>query len=516
MSRLSRSIALSALAAIWLGSAALASAGDPAALVRETEQAYREAEKALFAGDLDTARQKVEAASKLLAEARAAGAPETRLATIENRTRQLSDKIARRSAPASAPAAAASSAPAAAAPAAAGAKLPAGVSYRLREAERLLQRGERAVSEASATLSVEWRVGSARASAKEVRDKLDEIAAQFAGQYAADDKDLQAIEARVAAVEQAATAIEAGENQRVTAAAAAAEQAAGASAPWVARLQPYAVGLGQRGHDPQKYLVPSATMETAEMNRRTQVYGEVKAALAELAAAGIEERTEELDEIVRTLETNAAEFETSVREYAQQSLQEAGRKLNEVSSFLSEQSAKADRNETFVLLDKDQLTEIGDLLDWAAGLSKPGDPAVTAARDRLGKAAEQDAALRKRRVADTRMRPDAFRGPDLAAIRDTAVAVAQRERPGTTVVRTTVPGADWVQESVIEYTDTTGTALRHRTTRSVTAQVAVKGADGARLLTLDISSDLQAGGQWGPLKGHVMYSDAILPENIAK
>ena len=67
---------------------------------------------------------------------------------------------------------------------------------------------------------------------------------------------------------------------------------------------------------------------------------------------------------------------------------------------------------------------------------------------------------------------------------------------------------------MLEPTDTTHTALRYRTTRSVTAQVAAKLADKVQLHTLDLSKDLQAGGSWWPVYGHIMFTDAMLEQNV--
>jgi hypothetical protein len=67
---------------------------------------------------------------------------------------------------------------------------------------------------------------------------------------------------------------------------------------------------------------------------------------------------------------------------------------------------------------------------------------------------------------------------------------------------------------VIEATDTTHTALRYRTTRSVTAQVAAKRSGAVQLHTLDLSQDRQSDGAWGPLYGHIMFTDAMLEKNV--
>ena len=78
------------------------------------------------------------------------------------------------------------------------------------------------------------------------------------------------------------------------------------------------------------------------------------------------------------------------------------------------------------------------------------------------------------------------------------------------------PSADWAAESVIEWTDTTQSALRHRVTRAVSAQVAGKSGDATTLYTLHIAKDRRTDGSWGPLHGHIMFKDPILEENVQK
>ena len=83
------------------------------------------------------------------------------------------------------------------------------------------------------------------------------------------------------------------------------------------------------------------------------------------------------------------------------------------------------------------------------------------------------------------------------------------------VLRTTLPAEDWKQESVVEWTDTTHTALRYRNTRFMTAHVAAKGADSKVYLhAVHLASDRQTDGSWGSLYGHIMWSDWMAEKNV--
>jgi hypothetical protein len=94
--------------------------------------------------------------------------------------------------------------------------------------------------------------------------------------------------------------------------------------------------------------------------------------------------------------------------------------------------------------------------------------------------------------------------------------VVQEKFGGATILRTTVISRDWKEEDVVEWTDTTQSAARRRVTRSVSAQVAARQADGVFLYTVHLAQDRRSDGSWSPLYGHIMFTDAMLEENIRK
>jgi len=65
--------------------------------------------------------------------------------------------------------------------------------------------------------------------------------------------------------------------------------------------------------------------------------------------------------------------------------------------------------------------------------------------------------------------------------------------------------------------DTSKTTARYRITKSMTAQAAAKGNDGKVYLhSVHLASDRKSDGSWGPLYGHIMWSDWIAEENVNK
>jgi len=96
-----------------------------------------------------------------------------------------------------------------------------------------------------------------------------------------------------------------------------------------------------------------------------------------------------------------------------------------------------------------------------------------------------------------------------------AQEVVSKEKPGSKILRVSLYKTDWSEETVEEWTDTSRTVWRKRTTRKINAQVAGKDASGVFLHTLHLAKDLQSGG-WGKLYGNIMWSDPMLESNVDK
>ena len=394
-----------------------------------------------------------------------------------------------------------------------GDKLPGGVSFRLKEAERLLASGERAFSPASVA-SAQWKTDTALAGVQSAREKMKEIEERFAGQYSPDHPSVVAVRNRIDALEAKARALASGEKEARAAADQAAGDAAAASAKWVALLKPYVTGIGSPAHDPAKYLVPSATQEKAEMDKRLAIYAEAAAALGSYRKADLGNRqTPELGEQAAKLDQALRGFEQSCLQYADLDFTDAERKLGHAEEFMKEQEAKVAAKQPFVWQDADVLVGIRRLIDRAAGLARKDDARRTGLQARLDAVAQRNAKLMEARIADTRMQADRYSGGDAGEIRKMAEQIVREKHPDAALLRTSVTSRDWKEESATEWTDTTQTALRHRTTRSVTVQVAARRAGAASLYTLDVSRD-RASGAWGPLYGHIMFTDPILEQNV--
>jgi hypothetical protein len=111
------------------------------------------------------------------------------------------------------------------------------------------------------------------------------------------------------------------------------------------------------------------------------------------------------------------------------------------------------------------------------------------------------------------MRIDKYSGKDAAELKKMAQAVVLKEHTGAKTLKVNITSAAWETESVVEWTDTTRTALRSRATDSVIAQVAVKAGADVFLYTVYLNKD-KIDGKEQPLTGHVMYRDRLLEKNI--
>ena len=476
-------------------------AQDAAALAKQANTSLREAQSHLFSGQLAQAGESLAGAESAVAALKTADPANAQISSLQQKCAKMRKDIEARGPKASStPASAAATS--AAAPA--GDKLPPGAQFRLKEANRSLAEAERILGGGS---SAQFKNDSAHASIKQAQDKLGEITSMFGAQVSPNAPEMKAAKDRIAAIEQQLAGVQAGAAQ----ATAQQGQAKAAADEWTKKIEPYVMGPGRSEHNPDKYLVPSSTSDPKELVQRQALCREATALLAEYAKAGLTNVPDKLSEAQRQLQYAVQTFESSYKEHIERCLQDAERRADDIDSFLRNQESAAAQA---ILLEKEQLGELRKKIDAAEGVADAGNARVTALRSKFSGLEKRDAALRQARVEQTRMTADRYTGSDLSQLKQRAESITQEKLAGAKVLRTTIISADWKEESVIEPTDTTRTALRFRTTRSVTAQVAAKQGDKVLLHTLDLSKDLQVGGSWGPVYGHIMFSDPMIEKNV--
>jgi hypothetical protein len=146
------------------------------------------------------------------------------------------------------------------------------------------------------------------------------------------------------------------------------------------------------------------------------------------------------------------------------------------------------------------------------------DPEAKAIQARFDALVARDGENRQVRKERTFMTPDRYAGEDAEALKEKAEALVKSDaKEGGVPLRCTVISEQWKEETVDEWTDTSKTKWRRRTTRRITAQVAAKSPEGVRLVTVALAQDKQSDGKWGPLYGNLhQYSDPMLEANVNK
>lgn len=367
----------------------------------------------------------------------------------------------------------------------------------------------------------EWldkgNVRSARNTLNRAADQMKEIEERYAGKYPPDHPDVVAAKEGLEALERAVAAEEAKAGAAKAEAAARAAQAAKESEEWVKRLEPYATGPGQPAHDPKRYFIGSFTEEEAEMNRRTALFPEVRSLMVEYREKGPgENASDTLKEIVRTLDYQIASFTDSLKSAGETYLRDARTQIDFLFKRAEQEAAKIGTGTLPIPLSQDAIGRSKRLLDQAARILGDGDPQITEAATKYNGILEMNGKICAARLSETRMLPDRFAGKGAMEIQDKARAILQEKKPGIRILRTTLIHPDWTEESVTEWTDSTHSALRHRTTRFLSAQVAGKLGDETKIYTIYVAMDRRSDGSWSPLYGHIMYEDPILAENVNK
>jgi hypothetical protein len=253
------------------------------------------------------------------------------------------------------------------------------------------------------------------------------------------------------------------------------------------------------------------------MAKRTAIFGKVADDMEAYRKAGLGDKaTDELKLIIRDIEHALKTFEESTKSMAELKLKDAGRQVDYIITWLNKESKKIGSKDMPLTMNKMTFESARRDLDVAGNLLGEDDSRVKALEAKYSEALSLNAKIAKARVAQTRMIADKFGGPELSALKKKAEEVLGGAKAGVKILRTTVISPDWKEESVIEWTDTTRSALRHRVTRSVSAQVAGKLGDKTTLYTLHIAKDRRTDGSWSQLRGHIMFEDPILEENVGK
>ena len=284
---------------------------------------------------------------------------------------------------------------------------------------------------------------------------------------------------------------------------------------WVQKLAPF-VTSGQA-----KRLSASYTSDVTAIQRQKQIYAEASKLFEQYRRVEFPQgKSPKLKQIEEELADALAKFPAILQRSVEAQIGRAEAKLDQEIAFLkSEQEWKSDTAKKPYTLSKDRIKAARKLIDRAAELLPADDPGLVRLNEKMAGLIKMNTERHKVRAARTRMLPDKFEGDGEKAVKERAVKLVRAKFTGIKILRSTVISEDWKEETVKEWTDTTKTALRVRTTRSVTAQVAGKKTDGeVRLYTLYIAKNRRSDGTWGKLYGnlHSDLGDLMLEDNVNK
>jgi len=236
----------------------------------------------------------------------------------------------------------------------------------------------------------------------------------------------------------------------------------------------------------------------------------------------VDAQTFEVKDTARMLKYSLDSYEESRAQQQKNIEKTIDDNISFFNARIKDRVAKDDGKTAPLPLQKDMIPEIQNLITKAEkkGIDKAK---VSSWKQDISSLQKQNNKLIKLKIERTLMTPDQF-GNDQEALDLKAQAVIFMKNNCQTrgnyskvkALRTTIIKDRWDEERVWEYTDSTKTQRRHRTTRSIRAQVAGKEDGTVYLYWINMSKDLQSGGKWGPLKGHVMYRDEMLEKNVNK
>ena len=392
------------------------------------------------------------------------------------------------------------------------AKLPDGVKKRLKDINGHLKGAEQ---------YADSNARKANYKLQKAAELFDEIEKNYSGQFDPADPDFTATQNRFNELN--AKIAEQGAAESKATADAAATKAANEkqSAEWVAKFREYLSYTGQEGYNPDKVVFVPGTSEPEKFADAQKRYEAFKAFYEEYKKTDFPNgKTWQLEDLadreaplrLKSFEEGFASRVASVTGDAEKEIDAAMGQLEKDNGWKSDKAVKPN------LVDHKWMTSIRETTEKvtaALGESDPKRKEIQAKFDALVAKDKENRQIRKER---TFMTPDRYTGGDMGELKKKAESLVKNDKKeGGEPLRCTIISENWQEQTVEEWTDTSKTTWRRRTTRSITAQVAAKTADGVRLITVALAKDKQSDGNWSALYGNLhQYSDPMLESNVNK
>lgn len=391
-------------------------------------------------------------------------------------------------------------------------KLPSGVTKRLKDITKALNNAEKYASENAKKANYQLNKAS---------ELFDEIEQNYKGQFDPVDPDFATVQTRFNELTGKVNDQGAAEAKAKTDAAEAKAANEKQSEEWVTKFQGYLSYTGQEGYNPDQVVFVPGTSEPEKFADAQKRYEAFKAFYEEYKKTEFPNgRTWKLEDLadnqaplrLKNFEEGFASRIESVSGDAEKDIDTAMGQLEKDNGWRSDKTIKPN------LVDHKWMTSIREATQkviTALGESDPRGNEIQAKFDALVAKDNENRQIRKER---TFMTPDRYTGNDLNELKKKAESLVKKDKKeGGDPLRCTITSENWQEQTVKEWTDTTKTTWRIRTTRSVTSQVAARTSDGIRLITVALAKDKQSDGKWGALYGNLhQYSDPMLESNVNK
>ncbi|MEW6535107.1 MAG: hypothetical protein AB1454_05750 [Candidatus Auribacterota bacterium] len=481
-------------------------AQDAATIVKDINKGLRDVQSTMFKGDYEQASAQLEQVRVQLDQLKSVDPENNQLNMLENKYEKSLADIERRMGKKS------GQAPAVTAPAQAQAKgssddkIPASAKRYLTQIDTAIKKAQR-VLDSTGPSTADYRVKQARYEMQ----SADTAWADLGNKYpaAAGHPDAVETKKRMDDMYAGIDAFASGAEQAAQEGAQADAARDAESNAWIEKFNVYL----QSGSD--KYFISGYTEEAEDMNRRMELYAELSSLFNEYQGASFTEgKSEELERMEKDIAYQLDTFKNELVSAAERYVTETSTDLDRAFEFFQKNDERVQSGDRPLMLDEMVINSITRKIDWVNSLL-PGDTRIAELESRFDELKQQQSVWREKMIESTVMRPDAFSGNDAGVIKEKANSVVKAKFPSATILRTNIVSSDWKEERVIEFTDTTRTALQHRVTRSVSVEVAAKTED-TFLYTVYVGKDLRSDGSWSALQGHIMFTDRMLEENVNK
>jgi hypothetical protein len=488
-------------------------AQDVKTLAKEADKAIRNSQRAMFNSKFEEAQKELEKAADLIEQIKAADPDFAQLKTLQSKYEKQKKDLEKRL-PKETPAKPDSGTQPEQSTTQAD-KLPGGVTSRLKNIDRTLERGNQVLTK---DVSDDWKMKAGEDILNQVNGLMEEIINRYGDQFKPDHPEVKARQDGIAELQNKLEQFKAGVAERQGQAAQAEAQQEALSKEWLDKIKPYVTGLGKPGYDENKHL-GSGTDNVDELVQQKAIYTEAKALFDEYQQVEFPHgKTQELELAEKDFVRALKGFEKGYQETLERFATRISEPLDRAEQWLTEQEAKAqsEGEKKPVYLHRNVIQEITNGIFALEAATAGEDSRLQAFNERLANIEKRAEKLRQLGVERTVMIPDKFKGQEIDTLKTKAAEFLHKEYSDANVLRTTIISDDWTEERVWEYTDTTKTAVRYRITQSVTAQIAGKRGNEVFLYTIHIAKNQRSDGSWGELYGHVMFIDPMLEENVNK